>query len=93
MFADHIGNISRRQIELGHANRVQHQPHAVVLCAEDQGIPDTGQSFKVIDDLQDGIIGEKERIVSWVFGFQREHGEKIRRLLFDGDALAYDLWR
>ncbi len=87
MLADDGGNIARREIQLGHLQRIEDDPHAVVLLAEHQRVSDTLDSLQIIDDPQRGVVGEKDRIVPRIGRLERHHQHQIGGHLLDRNAL------
>ena len=93
MLPHHRDDIRRDEIQLSHADRVENQPHAVVLLPEYQRVPHTGQTFDVVDDAKDGEIGQGKRVLLRIAGLQHHDREEVRGHLLDGDPLADHLRR
>ena len=55
-----VRDIRRRQTELRHANRIEDQPHAVVLLPEHRRVTDARQALDVVEDAQRDKVREKK---------------------------------
>ena len=60
LFAHDVRDIRRRQTELRHANRIEDQPHAVVLLSEHRRVTDARQALDVVEDAQRDKVREKK---------------------------------
>jgi len=58
-----VGNVGGRQAQLSHPDRIQDQTHGIVLRAKNQRVSHARQSFEVVQDPENRIIGQVDRIV------------------------------
>ncbi len=76
-----------------HPDRVQDQPHTVVLLTEHVGVPHAFKPLDIIHHAENGIVREKDGVVSGIAGTQSHDRQQIRGYFFHRDALANDLIR
>ena len=90
LLANHGRNFGRRDIELSHADRIEDQPHRIILRTEDDGVADTRDSFDVVENAKQGIVREKNSLMPGIGRGQHDDRQQIRRRLFYGYTLADD---
>ena len=86
--------MSRRcQPEAGQAVGLQPHRHAVVRRREQHDVADAGNALELIDDVDGGVVRQKELVEPPVRRRQRDDLEQRRRFLLDAEALGFDLVR
>ncbi len=91
LFADDPGDIARRQLQLRHQQRIQDDPHAVILLPEHERVADAPDPFQIVDQPERSVVRQEHRVMPRISRLQRDDHHKIRRQLFDGNALTDDV--
>ena len=87
---DRVRNVRRRQAE--RRERVRPEPRAdrVVLFGEHEAVADPRDPQQRVEDVQEHVIAEKDRVVAVVRRVHGEDHEKVRRRLPHGNAEVVD---
>jgi hypothetical protein len=93
LLANHGCNFGWRNVKLCHTDRIEDQPHGVVLSAKDDGVSDTGKTLDAIKNSKQGVVREINGIVPGIGRTQRNDRQHIRRHFFDSYTLANDFVR
>ena len=76
-----------------HANRIEDQPHAVVLLPEHRRVTDARQALDVVEDTQRDKVREKKGILLRIVRLHDHDGQEVRRHFLDRDPLPHDFRR
>ena len=87
---DGVGDFRRRHPQLGHAVWPQPQPHGVVQGAEDLGVADAGNALQVVQDIDQGVVGQVQgRAGAFRRGDGSHHQDVVGTLLHGHAVLAH----
>ena len=90
---DRVGDVGGRDVQAGEALDVEPDPHGVVQLAEQHGLPDAGRAGDFVEDVDDGVVRDEQRVLLAVVRVQHHELEHGRRALADRQALQRDLRR
>ena len=93
LLADNIRNVSRCKAQLRHPDRVQNQPHTIVLLSKHVGVAHAFEPFDIVDHSENGIVGEKDGVVSRIAGAKGNDRQQVRRYFLHANTLADDFRR
>ncbi len=71
----------------------QPNAHRIVGRTEQRGIANSGRALQLVDDIDERVVGNVERVVPAVRRRHRQHLQERGRPLGDGDALPPDFLR
>ena len=85
---DCVDHIRDREIQRGEFFIVQPETHRVIAAAEQLDLRSAGNAFEFVDDIDCGVIAQKQRIVTAVRRIKRDCQQDIAGLLLHDDAFA-----
>src|SRR4029077_213724 len=90
---DRADEVRRRQLQIVKALGVEPDAHRIVERTEDARLPDPGHSREHVDDVDDRVVGNKERILLTVLAVEGPELQDRRRFLLNCEALQLYLLR
>ncbi len=91
--ADRGDDIGRRQIEAGEPLRIKPDPHRIVHFREQAGLADPRRAGNRVEDVDDGVVGDEQRVLLAVCAIEHDELQDRRRLLLHHQALLLDFGR
>ena len=83
-------DVDRGHAEIGELVGVEPDAHRIAPLAEDLDVADAGQSLQLIDDLQIGVVRQRDRIDRMIGRGQIDDENEVRVLLLDRHAALID---
>ena len=83
-------DVDRGHAEIGELVGVEPDAHRIAPLAEDLDVADAGQALQLIDDLQVGVVRQRDRIDRVVGRGQIDDQDEVRVLLLDRHAALID---
>ena len=90
LLGDRVLHVDRGDAEIGELVGIEPDAHRIAPLAEDLHVADAGQALQRIDDLQIGVVAERDRIDRAVRRGQIDDQDEIRVLLLDRHAALID---
>jgi hypothetical protein len=90
LLGDGVLNVERGHAEVGELVGVEPDAHRIAPFAEDLDVADAGQSLQLIDDLQIGVIRQRDLIDRTIGRGQIDDENEVRVLLLDRHAALID---
>ena len=90
LFGQRVLDVHGGDAEIGEPVRIEPDAHRIAALAEDLHVAHAGQALQRIDDLQRGVIAQRDRIDGMVGRGQVDDEDEVRILLLDGHAGLID---
>ena len=93
MLPDDRNDVARCKVQSRHEQRIEDNPHAVILLPKHERISNAFDPFQIIDQTERRVVRQKDGVMSGIGRFERDDHHQIRRQLLDRDALTNDFRR
>ena len=90
LFGDGVLHVDRGDAEIGELVRIEPDAHRIAPLAEDLHVADAGQALQRVDDLQIGVVAERDWIDGLIRRGQVDDENEVRVLLLDRHAALVD---
>jgi hypothetical protein len=90
LLRNRVLDVDRRDAEIGEFVGIEPDAHRIAPLAEDLDVADAGKPLQGIDDLQIGVVAERDRVDGPVRRGQIDDEDEVRILLLDRDAGLID---